>query len=128
MAKTTTTRRKAAPAVANDNTGTVANDNTQAKKKAYNVTMRVTTAAVKQDKTGNDYLRATVIIREGDEERARTLMARGKALAAVKDTVLGAAGKTDPVRVRVLYDKIPAGGLYFTAIDLPRPSSRKKAA
>lgn len=129
MTKTTTaSRHKASTAVANDNTKAGANDNTQAKKKAYNVSMRVIMANVNTDKAGNDYLRATVAVREGGEERTRTVMARGKALAAVRDTMLGAVGKTDPVRIRVLYDKIPGGGLYFTAIALPRPSARKKAA
>ena len=120
MAKTTKT-------VANDNVAT-ANDNTApARKKAYNVSMRVKSMDVRQDKNGNDYMRATVAIRENGEDRVRTMMARGKALAAVREMVEAAVGQADAIRVRVLYDKIPSGRLFFTAIALPR-QARKKAA
>jgi len=116
--KTTTTRKPKATT-----TKTSAPEVAEAPaKKIYTVAVTPLRIDFRTDKRGTRYMAARVMAKvKGSEDIERTMMARGNPLAAVE----GALKVGQATNVRVLFDRIPKGGEFFTAIDLPK--TRKAA-
>lgn len=90
--------------------------------RAYNLTMTATDVETKTDTAGKEYIKAKVGTKIRGRNATRTLIAQGKAMAAIKDTLIVG----EEVKIRCLFsnadnDEGPGkGGEYLTAIGLPR--------
>lgn len=89
--------------------------------RAYNLTMTATEISTKTDSAGKNFIKAKVGLTIRGRETTRTLIAQGKAMEAIKDTLVVGS----EVKIRCLFsnadnDDGSKGGEYLTAIGLPR--------
>ena len=103
-------------------------EQTNAKRKAYNMTLNVVSVETPTNAKGDEYIRAKVTGQIRGEQRTRTLTAQGKAADAIRDIMVPG----QEAKVRVLFEKVAnedgsEGGEYLVAVGVPLPPKNKAA-
>jgi len=102
-------------------------EQTNAKRKAYNMTLNVVSVETPTNSKGDEYIRAKVTGNIRGEERTRTLTAQGKAADAIRDIMIPG----QEAKVRVLFEKVmngeEEGGEFLVAVGVPLPPKNKAA-
>ena len=100
------------------------NQNTDAQSntagRAYNLKVTPTAVEVKTDSRGKEFIRASVALKIRGRDATRTLIAQGKAMAAVQNVlVVGEEASVRCLFTTVINDDGGKGGEYLSAIGLP---------
>ena len=103
-------------------------EQTNASRKAYNMTLNVVSVETPTNAKGDEYIRAKVTGNIRGEQRTRTLIAQGKAADAVRDILVVG----EDAKVRVLFEKVvndagEEGGEFLVAVGVPLPPKNKAA-